>query len=207
MGRNFKFQAQDSFFGIIFLGDLKIEALFLKKRHLQLLFEIERCHQKGVIFQFSRVTKLCSGAARRPAARRPAAQRAKQPDFYTTLEIQFTLIFKGLRRISVTVSVYVVVALRLSSSRVSAVVVVNRGGSPDCACVRRRKRRAATVADGTPAPAGLVSLCTAAHCTRPPPLLLSQVSQVTCKCNATTHYYDYLKAPLTTNLMIVVFEN
>ena len=123
------------------------------------------------------------------------------------LEIQFTLIFKGWKRISVTVSVYVVVALRLSSSRVSAVVVVDRGGSPYCLCATRRTRRAAAAPrDGTPAPAGLVSLCTAARCTRPP-LLLSQVSQVTCKCNATTHYYDYPKAPLTTNLMIVVFEN
>ena len=103
-------------------------------------------------------------------------------------------------------SVYVVVALRLSSSRVSAVVVVDRG-SPDCACVRHAARAAPPPpCDGTPAPAGLVSLCTAARCTRPP-LLLSQVSQVTCKCNATTHYYDYPKAPLTTNLMIVVFEN
>ena len=42
-------------------------------------------------------------------------------------------------------------ALRLSSSRVSAVVVVDRG-SPDCACVRHAARAA------PPAPAGLVSL-------------------------------------------------
>ena len=34
MGGNFKFQAQDSFFGIIFWGDLKSEFDFLKKRHL-----------------------------------------------------------------------------------------------------------------------------------------------------------------------------
>ena len=31
MGRNFKFQVQDSFFGIFFLGDLKNKSHFLKK--------------------------------------------------------------------------------------------------------------------------------------------------------------------------------
>ena len=68
------------------------------------------------------------------------------------------------------ICVYVVVALRLSSSRVSAVVVVDRG-SPDCACVRHAARAAPPPpCDGTPAPAGLVSLCTAALATYPAPL-------------------------------------